>query len=109
MEEERRLFYVTVTRAKRHLHLVYPIMSRSAASGQVINRPSIFLREVDEDLFETWQVNESPYGNKLAFKNVGAADHNEQTDTVYISEDEEYEQEQKQQKKGNILDIMRGI
>lgn len=109
MEEERRLFYVTVTRAKRHLHLVYPIMSRSAASGQVINRPSIFLREVDEDLFETWQVNESPYGNKLAFKNVGAADHSEQTDTVYISEDEEYEQEQKQQKKGSILDIMRGI
>lgn len=110
MEEERRLFYVVVTRAKRHLHLVYPIMSRSAASGQVINRPSIFLREVDENLFETWQVNETPYGNKLAFKAVGAADHNEQTDTVYISEDEEYEQEQKKQKgKGSILDIMRGI
>lgn len=109
MEEERRLFYVTVTRAKRHLHLIYPIMSRSASSGQVINRPSIFLREVDENLFETWQVNESPYGNRLAFKAVGAADHSEQTDTVYVSEDEEYEQEQKKERKGNILDMLRGI
>lgn len=103
MEEERRLFYVVVTRARKHLHLLYPIMSRSASAGQVINRPSIFVREVDEDLFETWEVSEAPYGGVRLKLSSGASTDGEM---VYISEDEEFQQEKK---KGSILDMMRGI
>ncbi len=103
MEEERRLFYVAVTRAKKHLHLLYPIMSRSMSAGQVINRPSIFLREVDESLFETWEVAEAPYGG-VRLRAAGGSTGN--GEMVYVSEDEDYEQEKK---KGNILDMLRGI
>lgn len=103
MEEERRLFYVAVTRARQHLHLLYPIMSRSASAGQVINRPSVFLREVDQDLFETWEVAEAPFGGVSLRAASGSSGDGEM---VYVSDDEEYEQEQK---KGNILDILRGI
>jgi DNA helicase-2/ATP-dependent DNA helicase PcrA len=103
MEEERRLFYVVVTRARKHLHLLYPIMSRSASAGQVINRPSIFLREVDEGLFETWEVSEAPYGGVRLKLSSGASTDGEM---VYISEEEEFQQEKK---KGSILDMMRGI
>ncbi len=103
MEEERRLFYVAVTRAKKHLHLIYPIMSRSASAGQVINRPSIFLREVDPDLFETWEVNEAPYGGVRLRPGGGSTGDGEM---VYLTEDEDYEAEKK---KGNILDMLRGI
>jgi len=58
IEEERRLFYVAVTRAKEELYLTYPIISFSYATGQNINKPSSFISELDQDLFEPWQVNE---------------------------------------------------
>lgn len=103
MEEERRLFYVAVTRARKHLHLLYPIMSRSASAGQVINRPSVFVREVDEDLFDTWEVSEAPYGGVAIKLSSGSSTDGEM---VYLSDEEEYQQEKK---KGGILDMMRGI
>ena len=56
MEEERRLFYVAATRAQDELYLTYPIISSSYLTGQNINRPSTFLRELDENLFEKWEV-----------------------------------------------------
>lgn len=56
MEEERRLFYVALTRAKDELYLTYPVISSSYLTGQNINRPSTFLRELDENLFEKWEV-----------------------------------------------------
>lgn len=56
LEEERRLFYVAVTRAKDELYLTYPIISSSYRTGQYINHPSPFLKEIDEDLFELWEV-----------------------------------------------------
>jgi DNA helicase-2/ATP-dependent DNA helicase PcrA len=58
IEEERRLFYVAVTRAKDELYLTYPIISFSFSTGQNINKPSSFLQELDDQLFEPWQVNE---------------------------------------------------
>jgi len=57
IEEERRLFYVAVTRAKDELYLTYPIISFSFTTGQNINRPSSFISELDDNLFEPWQVN----------------------------------------------------
>ncbi len=58
IEEERRLFYVAVTRAKDELYLTYPIISFSFATGQNINKPSSFISELDDSLFEPWQVND---------------------------------------------------
>lgn len=56
LEEERRLFYVALTRAQDELYLTYPIISASYLTGRGINRPSLFLKEIDEKLVEKWEV-----------------------------------------------------
>ncbi len=53
LEEERRLFYVAVTRAKRHLFLTYPINVYDKTSGMLLTKPSRFLDHVSPDLLET--------------------------------------------------------
>lgn len=40
-EEERRLFYVAVTRAKQELYLVFPVMARDRAGMDVLMEPSV--------------------------------------------------------------------
>jgi DNA helicase-2/ATP-dependent DNA helicase PcrA len=55
-EEERRLFYVAVTRARDELYLCYPLMSYSARQGAVIHHVSRFLKEVGEEHYERWEV-----------------------------------------------------
>ena len=52
LEEERRLFYVSVTRAKRHLFLTYPINVYDKTSGMLLSKPSRFLDHVSSDLLE---------------------------------------------------------
>ncbi len=56
MEEERRLFYVAITRAKDELYLSYPLINPKSYSGDVIQRPSRFLGDFPKDLVEEWQV-----------------------------------------------------
>lgn len=56
IEEERRLFYVTVTRAKDELYLTYPVIHHLARDGDVIQRPSRFIKDVPQDLMEAWNV-----------------------------------------------------
>ncbi len=56
LEEERRLFYVAVTRTKRELYLTYPLTRYSYQRGEVLMRPSLFIEELPEDLFELWRV-----------------------------------------------------
>ena len=56
LEEERRLFYVSVTRAKQHLFLTYPINVYDKATGSVLSKPSRFLDGVSSSLFETWAL-----------------------------------------------------
>jgi DNA helicase-2/ATP-dependent DNA helicase PcrA len=56
IEEERRLFYVAVTRAKDELYLTYPCVSYSQGYGDPLQRPSRFLAEVPRNLLEEWQV-----------------------------------------------------
>jgi len=53
LEEERRLFYVSVTRAKRHLFLTYPINVYDKTSGMLLSKPSRFLDHVSSDLLDT--------------------------------------------------------
>jgi DNA helicase-2/ATP-dependent DNA helicase PcrA len=56
LEEERRLFYVALTRAEDELYLTYPMMNPKSYSGDVICRPSGFLDEFPSELVEPWRV-----------------------------------------------------
>lgn len=56
LEEERRLFYVAVTRAMDELYLTYPLIWQNAHSGQTLQQPSRFLEEIPTDQMEEWQV-----------------------------------------------------
>ncbi len=56
IEEERRLFYVAITRAKDELYLTYPAMRLNAGYGEMMQRPSRFLAEVPKELLEEWQI-----------------------------------------------------
>ena len=54
-EEERRLFYVAVTRAREALYLCYPVTSEDWSGGSMI-RPSRFLSELPPDCFDEIRV-----------------------------------------------------
>ena len=56
LEEERRLFYVAITRAKNELYMVYPQINPKSYSGEVILRPSRFLDDCPAELLEEWRV-----------------------------------------------------
>jgi len=51
VEEERRLFYVAITRARKHLMLTYPIVG--GFDGMTMYEPSMFLSDIDPELFES--------------------------------------------------------
>jgi DNA helicase-2/ATP-dependent DNA helicase PcrA len=55
-EEERRLFYVAVTRAKQELYLVFPVMTRDRGGLDVLMEPSRFIRELPGDSYEKWVI-----------------------------------------------------
>jgi DNA helicase-2/ATP-dependent DNA helicase PcrA len=62
-EEERRLFYVAVTRAKDQLYLCYPALDYNRSSGVLNMAPSRFIREIaplsvhdDDRPFEQWML-----------------------------------------------------
>src|SRR6266516_1864313 len=56
IEEERRLLYVAVTRAKEHLYLSYPIDIYDRSSGMVLGQPSRFLADLPEGVLAGLQV-----------------------------------------------------
>lgn len=56
IEEERRLFYVAVTRAKQHLYLSYPVDVYDKISGRVFSKPSRFIDEVRPDCLDAWSL-----------------------------------------------------
>ncbi|MFC1496043.1 ATP-dependent helicase [Candidatus Margulisiibacteriota bacterium] len=55
LEEERRLFYVAVTRSKDQLYLAYPITYQSR-EGNIILKVSRFIKEVSEHRYEKWLI-----------------------------------------------------
>jgi len=55
-EEERRLFYVAVTRAQQELYLVFPVMARDRGGMDILMEPSRFVRELPGDLYEKWVI-----------------------------------------------------
>jgi DNA helicase II / ATP-dependent DNA helicase PcrA len=56
LEEERRLFYVSITRARDELYLTFPHMRLSGGYGDVFQRPSRFLKEIPDKIVEDWEV-----------------------------------------------------
>ncbi|MEC7882586.1 MAG: UvrD-helicase domain-containing protein [Verrucomicrobiota bacterium] len=63
-EEERRLFYVAVTRAKTELYLSYPLMRfMHGSGGETFQQPSRFINEIGNVLVEEWNLQSfDPYG-----------------------------------------------
>jgi DNA helicase-2/ATP-dependent DNA helicase PcrA len=59
IEEERRLFYVAITRARDELYLTHPHMRLNAGYGDMFQRPSRFLKEIPAPLVEDWNVRRS--------------------------------------------------
>jgi len=56
LEEERRLFYVAVTRAEDELYLVYPEFWPKSYTGDALQTPSRFLGEFPSELMEEWRI-----------------------------------------------------
>lgn len=79
MEEERRLFYVAVTRAEQELYLTYPLFSQDS-----MLHPSQFIKELPIKLYERWDVEEGRITDDDEVK--------------YVDEDEEYEKQQPKRK-----------
>jgi DNA helicase-2/ATP-dependent DNA helicase PcrA len=50
LEEERRLFYVATTRARKFLYYTYPLVS--GTESLLFNQPSMFLQELDPGMME---------------------------------------------------------
>ena len=55
-EEERRLFYVAVTRARQELYLVFPILARDRSQMEILMEPSRFVRELPDTAYEKWVI-----------------------------------------------------
>ncbi len=76
LEEERRLLYVAITRAKKHLHLTYPMSS--GGFGDSLSGPSMFLGEISSDLLDDHSL--LSFGNGLVLDDEVAG-------VSYIDED----------------------
>jgi DNA helicase-2/ATP-dependent DNA helicase PcrA len=57
-EEERRLWYVALTRAKDELYITYPLMITDYNRQTVLQKPSRFVTECPPALFEIWNLEE---------------------------------------------------
>ena len=56
LEEERRLFYVAVTRAKDELYLTRPLLRFTAAGGESFQQQSQFVAAVPPVLLDEWRI-----------------------------------------------------
>ena len=57
LEEERRLLYVALTRARNELYLSYPLIRAGfGGAGDTLQRPSRFLQEIPKDQVEEWSL-----------------------------------------------------
>jgi len=56
LEEERRLLYVAITRAKQHLFLTYPINVYDKMTGAVLSKPSRYFDHIPPSYFDNWDL-----------------------------------------------------
>lgn len=55
-EEERRLMYVAITRARNELYLSYPLIRATGNTGDMMQQPSRFLGEIPSEMVEEWNL-----------------------------------------------------
>lgn len=60
-EEERRLWYVALTRAQDQLYLTYPLLMTDYDRRSVIQKPSRFITECPPVLYEIWSLEEEHF------------------------------------------------
>ena len=60
MDEERRLFYVVVTRAKDELYMFTPQMQKTAQGGVFPVDPSLFVKEIPPELADRRRIYSPP-------------------------------------------------
>lgn len=77
LEEERRLLYVAITRAKKHLTLTYPM---STERWGAVAGPSLFLSEMNQELIDDHSI--------LSYKST--VFNNSDDDIQYIPEDQPF-------------------
>ena len=65
-EEERRLFYVALTRAKKKVYLSHTII-RTVYGAQRVNNPSEFIGNIQKDLIDEPSSPQKPSGAKALF------------------------------------------
>jgi len=65
-EEERRLFYVAITRARNELYLSYPLVRTvGAGTGDFMQHPSRFLNDLAPALLEDWTLHADSHGTAV--------------------------------------------
>ena len=75
LEEERRLFYVAVTRGRDHLHLTYPQIRLNSGYGDPFQRRSRFIAEIPGHLLDKPGADEAPKTPKTSTpKKTGGSD-----------------------------------
>jgi len=84
-EEERRIFYVAMTRARDELYLCYPIMKPGGHGAALVQQPSRFLQELPEHLYERWQLeaeaSSADYSSPQ--RHTQAEDHDPNVDPIW--------------------------
>lgn len=93
LEEERRLFYVAVTRARRRLFLSYPLTA--GFDTLMLQQPSTFLEEISPRLFDRVELHEgmSPALGQTRWKKdagkTGSWDEGWEEPTIVLNADGE--------------------
>jgi DNA helicase-2/ATP-dependent DNA helicase PcrA len=92
VEEERRLFYVAVTRARDALFLTYPQLRLGGGSygGDPFQRPSRFLGEIPAKALETYEVEYGAVGYDRFESSGCAADDHDDMDHSNPSADDDH-------------------
>jgi len=86
MEEERRLCYVGITRAKRRIYLTHAFR-RTLMGRSSVNKASRFLQDIPKDLItgsEIWQAAESKLGSDYRFMSSAVPEHRPQTPSLEL-------------------------
>jgi DNA helicase-2/ATP-dependent DNA helicase PcrA len=71
LDEERRLFYVVVTRAKDRLHLFVPQVRRTSDGGMFPVNPSTFVKEIPNELVTVRRIQSYPDAYAGGFGRAG--------------------------------------
>jgi len=73
-EEERRLWYVSLTRAKDELYVTYPLLMTDYNRQTVLQKPSRFVTECPPAMFEIWRLEEESMPDATPLLSVPAPD-----------------------------------